>query len=141
MSYTTKQQMIDRFGQVELVQLTDRGADPQGVIDDAVIERALADADALIDGYLAGRYATPLSPAPALIVQLAADIARYKLFDDRAPEEVRLRFQDAVRTLERLQTGAVTIAAPPPAAPISAAGQPKVESQDRLFSRDRMTGF
>ena len=42
-----------------------------------IIEGAIADADAEIDGYLAKRYAVPLSPAPKVINKFSKDIAVY----------------------------------------------------------------
>ena len=58
MTYATRDELQERFGLDELTQLTDRmGA---GVPDDNLVARALSDADAEIDGYLAVRY--QLSP-------------------------------------------------------------------------------
>ena len=44
MSYCTRQNLIDRFGEPELIQLTD--LDNLGVIDDTVLNQAISDADA-----------------------------------------------------------------------------------------------
>lgn len=53
MSYATQQNLVDRFGQVELVQLTD--LENTGALNTTRLAAALADASATIDGYLAGR--------------------------------------------------------------------------------------
>ena len=45
-----------------------------------IIDAAIADADAEIDGYLAKRYAVPLAPAPRVINKFSKDIAVYNLF-------------------------------------------------------------
>lgn len=108
MTYATLADMVDRFGETELVQRTDRV--DCGTIDTVVLERALADADAEIDSYLATRYALPLASTPAVVNRLACEIARYRLFDDGVPETVRVRYQDAVSLLKRLASGDVVLA-------------------------------
>ena len=45
-----------------------------------LIEAAIADADAEIDGYLAKRYTVPISPAPRVLNKFSKDIAVYNLF-------------------------------------------------------------
>ena len=107
MTYATQQDMNDRFGAVELAQLTDRTNGT--TVDAAVLARALADADAEIDAYLGTRYALPLTSQPPVLARLAADIARYRLFDDRTTEAVRQRYADAVKLLRDMSTGAVRL--------------------------------
>ena len=110
MPYATQADLEARYGADELTQLTDRiGA---GVPDAAVINRALADADAEIDGYLATRYALPLPTVPPVLARIACDIARYRLWEDRASEEVRRRYEDARRILESIANGRVSLGLP-----------------------------
>ena len=102
MPYATQSDLEERFGPQELAQLTDR---VDGLMPDpAVIARALADAEAEIDGYLAARYTVPLSAVPAVLVRLTCDIARYRLYDDRVTEAVRNWFlrMETRAELERL---------------------------------------
>jgi phage gp36-like protein len=94
MPYATKQDLIDRFGEPELIELTDR--DDSGAIDDTVLDQALADAQEEIDTYVGARYRLPLESTPQILVRWCADIARYHLYDDAAPEQVQKRY-DAVR--------------------------------------------
>src|SRR5574341_1516172 len=104
MGYAVKQDMIDRFGDVELKQLTDRtGA--IDTIDDTVLGKALADADAEINGYLAGRYTLPLASTPLILVGMACDIARFRLYKPQATEEVRQRYEDAIKYLTKVAEG------------------------------------
>lgn len=107
MPYATRADLEIRFGAAEVAQL----ADPYGAgaPDDAVLTPALADADAEIDAYLVGRYTLPLAAVPANLARIACDIARYRLWKDQASEEVRMRYQDAVRYLERIASGAIPI--------------------------------
>ena len=71
MTYASQQDLIDRFGETELKQLTDRDLDD--AIDAVVVEQALADADKTIDAYIGRRYDLPLASTPALLIGLACD--------------------------------------------------------------------
>ena len=75
MSYATIAQMTERYSAAMLIALTDRAEVPTGAVDEAVVTRALAEADAMIDGYLAGRYALPLTSTPPLLTDIAQAIA------------------------------------------------------------------
>jgi len=137
MPYTTQAALIDRFGEEELLQLADRDGD--GVIDTAVVDQAITDADAEIDGYLgAGGYTVPLDPAPTVIASLSADITRYRLHDDLAPPAVRTRYEDARRMLEAIAAGRVSLGANDAT---GSAGSPEFEAPGRVFSRSTLEDF
>ena len=139
MSYATQQDLIDRFGREELAQLTDR--DSGQVIDAEVLGRALTDADAEIDGYLAARYCLPLASSPAVLTRLAADIARYRLWADRASEAVRKRYEDAVRDLRQISSGAIVIDGAAPLAPAASGITVAQRSPDPLFGRSTLDSY
>jgi phage gp36-like protein len=107
MSYATPEDMLTRYGADELAQMSDPFG--TGEADAAVIDRALADAHAEIDAYLIGRYSLPLAHVPAALARIACDIARYRLWADRASDEVRRRYEDARRLLEQIGNGSVSI--------------------------------
>lgn len=104
MSYCTQQDMVDRFGERDIITLTDIGVPATGAIDVTVLTRALDDASAQIDAYLAARYALPLTSVPQILVQSACDIALYLLHRD-PPEPVIKRRDSAVAFLKDLATG------------------------------------
>ena len=106
MAYCTKQNLIDRFGEIELIQLTDR--DNQGIIDETVIAQAIADAGAEIDGYL-NRYALPLANVPSNLVRMACDVARYYLYDDAMIESVQIRYDSVIKYLSAVAKGLITL--------------------------------
>ena len=90
MTYATPQDMINRYPNRDLVQLTNE--DPTATtINTAPITQALGDASAEIDGYIEGRFTLPLSDPPAILNRLATDIAMYRmqslrpLHDSRTP--------------------------------------------------------
>ncbi len=113
MTYATQADLETRFGADEVLQLVDRDGD--GEADEGVVAGALAEAAAEIDAYLAGRYPLPLATTPGVLARLACDIARYRLYIDVAPEEVRKRYEDARRLLEGIAAGRVSLGLPAPA--------------------------
>lgn len=111
--YAIRADMITRFGDNEVVMLTDRNR--SGQIDDAVLDQHLADAAAEIDGYLAGRYPLPLATPPRVLTGYACDIARYRLCGSMAmvTDDIRDRYRDAVRFLEHVASGKVSLGGMP----------------------------
>jgi phage gp36-like protein len=142
MTYATQQDLVDRFGQDEIRQLSDR--DGLGAIGDAAVARALGDTATLVDGYLMGRYALPIAgTVPPLLVALACDVARYKLHTIDAPELVRRNYEDALKRLAEIQAGRIVLAiagVEPASADPSRTGI-LVSAPERVFSRETLDGF
>jgi phage gp36-like protein len=141
MPYVTQAQLIDRFGEQMLIALTDRGQDALGVIDTDVINRALAETDALIDGYLSGRYALPLTTTETLLVGVAGAIAIYTLHRYEAPEKVQADYKMAIRTLEQLSTGMIKLTAAGVEAPSNGTTGVQITDRERPFTEDNLKGF
>lgn len=142
MTYATQSDMTDRFGAVELAQLTDRVNGT--VVDTTVLGRALTDADAEIDGYVATRYALPLASTPVVVLRLACDIARYRLYDDAAPNQVRQRYEDAVSLLKKIASGDVQLAGSTLLAPAVGTGfgnAVAVKVPDRVFGPCQLQSY
>ncbi len=137
MTYATQQDLIDRFGEKELLELTDRAN--TGSINATVVSRALTDADAEINGYLAARYTLPLASVPEVIVRLASDIARFYLYDERATEQVSKRYDNAVKLLRSIASGAVTIGVDSQNAQPATEGGAQTQANDRVFTVGRPT--
>jgi phage gp36-like protein len=107
MAYTSTQQLIGRFGEHELIQLTDRyGA---GVIDTQVAAQAISDANAEVDAYLRVRYPLPLVAVPEELIRVASDLARYQLYDNQMVELVQDRRDQAISFLKGLSSGTVAL--------------------------------
>lgn len=129
MAYCSESDLIERFGEAEITQLSDRAG--LGVLDSAVIAGAIADADAEIDGYLSGRYALPLASVPAVMVRLACDIARYYLFGHDVTDLVRERYEQAIGYLVKIATGAIGLG---PEDPGPDSGTATIQSDARAFA-------
>ncbi|CDI04308.1 conserved hypothetical protein [Candidatus Competibacter denitrificans Run_A_D11] len=140
MTYATQTHLEDAFGAVEIRQIADR--DGSGAADAAAIEAVLTRADAMIDGYLAGRYALPLvAPYPPIIVGTACDLARYWIFDDAAPEEVRKRFEFAMAWLKDVASGKAVLSLPLATAEVAAIGSPEFSAPTRVFDATTLARF
>ena len=103
MPYATPQDLIDRFGETELLDLTDLAG--IGVVDEAKISAAVAEADAEIDSYLRGRYALPLAPVPKLLTRLACELVRESLHTNAPSDTVKGRAEAARRLLRDISSG------------------------------------
>ena len=139
MPYATQANLVDRFGETELVQLTDRATPPAGTIDATVVTRALTDADNKINSYLAARYTLPFASVPEILLQLACDIARYYLYEDRVTEIVQKRYDNAIAQLRDISAGKASLgldAEGDVAAP-AAGGGPVASGGDRVFTRGK----
>ncbi|MCX8016394.1 MAG: DUF1320 family protein [Rhodocyclaceae bacterium] len=142
MSYATVDDLIARYGEAEVIQRTDRAN--AGVVDADVAQRALDDAAAEIDGYLAARYALPLPTVPATLVRLACAIARYRLWEDVASERVRQDYEDARRLLEAISRGAVSLGLPAALPPDQKPGLSLAAAKSGpapVFGPDQMGGY
>lgn len=138
MSFFDRADYIARHGEQELVQLTDRNGD--GLEDADVLDKAAADADAEINAYIGARYTLPLASTPELLKRIARDLVRYFLFDQRAPEEVRLRYQRSIKLLESIRSGDTSLGLPPAATPAGGGvigGEILATGPARIFGRGR----
>ncbi|MFR3319608.1 MAG: Mu-like prophage major head subunit gpT family protein [Sutterella wadsworthensis] len=112
-----------------------------------IIEGAIADADAEIDGYLAKRYAVPLSPAPKVINKFSKDIAVYNLFsrigiDESTDQKTYLnRYNAAIKFFELVADGKVSIGTEADDPASAAATGFSAKSNTRLFTRGSMRGM
>jgi len=84
MTYATEQDFLDRFGEQEIVELTNLYRPSATVVDTDVLERNQESAFATINGMIANCPAVaallPLSaPYPPLLVQYELDLTRYYL--------------------------------------------------------------
>lgn len=128
MAYASLADLVARFGQRELAELTDQDNMPPSVIDEDRVQTALDDAASVVDSYIGQVYKLPLvgcakpvtvpgaEPeyvAPPHLVRLTCDLARFNLYDDLAPEnEVARRHAAAKKELEAIAQGKAVLACP-----------------------------
>lgn len=137
MAYATPADMLARYGHTQLAQLCDRGQAQASVVDSDVLATALSDASALIDGYLVGRYALPLIPAPAVLMPICCQLARYNLMT-HAPDDKALKdYEGAVKFLTLIAEGKTTLLPPAAAPSLAGAGAVVFSPGAKVFGRDR----
>ena len=144
MSYATAQDVINRYPNRDLVQLTNE--DPTATtVNTTPITQALDDASAEIDGYIEGRFTLPLNDPPAVLNRLATDIAMYRMQSLRPLhdlEDARKRYEDAVAMLEKVAAGELTLGLSVDGKEPPIAGQVEtVEGPKRVFNRDKLKGY
>lgn len=106
MPYATVADMIAAFSEEEILQLSNIDYPEATTINEDVVNRAIADAAAQLDSYLATRYQVPLSdPVPAIIRNYTCDVARYLLDKDRPRDEVTRRRDLVFYYLKDLSAG------------------------------------
>lgn len=141
MAYATTADLIEAFGELEIIQLTDRADPPAGLVDDQVAASALEYADNLIDGYIGPRYRLPLSQAQPMLKGVAQDLAWCRL-QRQLTEDAKRRNDAALKILQQLAAGTLTLPGETGTVqPIGGGSTILVKSQDRIFSRDRMDGL
>ena len=136
MAYATQADMVKKYSEQQLVELTDRAEELTGEIDGDILSAALDDASALIDSYLRRRYALPLSPVPAVLRNVCATVAYYELHRGRYADETRKAYDDVMGYLSQLSAGTVVLDVAG-TEPTSAPAQAVADMVDRRFSRKK----
>lgn len=137
MPYCAWDDLEQRFGS-EISDLIDR--DNDDVDDVGVLNTAIEEADALIDGYLSSRYKVPLTTVPVLIKKISCDIVRHSLWDDKAPDEVTKRYEKAIAFLKDISKGIIQL--PDADTAERQTAQPlMVEANERVFTMDTLSDF
>lgn len=141
MAYCTLDQLIAQYGEPLLREATDRGDVATGEIDAVAVARAIASADALIDGYLKVRYALPLVSTPALVTEWSMVIALYKLHPAVAAEKVRQDYQDTMKMLAQVSAGTLKLDVAGIEPTSSGSGEVRTNDPDRRLSADDLTSY
>jgi phage gp36-like protein len=143
MPYSTLTDIEDVIPQAFVVQLTnDTGG---ATVDQAKVDKAISDADELIDGFLRGRYTLPLSSLPNLVRKFSVDIAVFNLYSRRpeleTPENVVTRYKDALKLLEQIQKGLVTLGIAGAQTPEPGEFKTNKTEEDRIFNKETLDQF
>jgi len=141
MSYATATDLRQWIDEAALVQLTDD--QDAGTADEDIIESVLEAASTEIDGYLGGRYELPMAAPPAILKKLCVDIAGWLLHvrrDVGAPEHWQRRYDNAVRFLEQVAAGKITLGAGDPVK-TTGSDTASITGPERLMGREGLKGW
>ena len=141
MAYTDLDQLTDRFGAQMLVNLTDRSDPRTDAVDTNIVDRAIADTQAVIDGHLVGKYALPVSIVPPLIAELAATIAIYKLHIYTPEGKIGEDYKQALRSLESIARGTIKLSIEGAPAAAGQSSGARMTDRKRPMTAKNMTGF
>lgn len=136
--YTSREAMVNKFGEREVIALTDR--EPYtDEINDTVLDDAIAAVCGEIDSHIGARYNVPLNPVPKVLTQLASDMVRYYLTGAASTETnpIVARYNNAVKFLKSVAKGEVTLGGMPNNAGVAptTANTVHMVSGGRVFER------
>jgi len=142
--YIDQTALENSFGAARIIELVDLDAD--GEVDAETIADAIERAESTVESYLARRYdLTALrAAAPAVVVELASDLALYELAKARDAvlvgpgTEYESIYNRAITRLEALGKGTAVLDVTTPIAEPSVV---EIDANPRLFTRETMEGF
>jgi phage gp36-like protein len=141
LTYCIQSQLEDRYGIKMLVQLTDRQTPASGLVDVAVVTRALADTDAEINSYLQGKYTLPLASTPEVLTDIALRVAIYKLHRQVASDKINDDYKMARDDLLKLSKGDRVLFVNNVEVPAGSSADVRVTEASRPFTANTMSGF
>lgn len=145
MAYCTLQELTDRYSQRMLVEISDRADAPTGMVDTDLIDRAIADGDALIDGYLKVRYRLPLAIGPGGVPRLVKDlslrISIYYAHAHVAADKIRCDYEEALATLKHISQGLIRLDLDGVEPEASGASEVRTNNPERPFTAATMKGY
>ncbi len=134
MAYATVQDMIDRFTEAEVRALAPAAAGLTPSYVATTVERALTDASAELDSYLAVKFPVPLAGGLPLLVKAACDLAREAL-DRQGREPVREAGKRARQWAKDVAAGRATLGSGPEG---DADAVPAIEGGVQILAEDRV---
>ena len=137
MAYCTQADILEVLDEDDLIQFTDD--DGAGTVDEAKVARAIADADAEIDGYCGTKYEVPFTTVPGMIRKVSVDIAVYNLEGRRSKvsEQRQARYDNAVKFLNNVARGLISLGANDPGTDDDSGPEATTPKSDRIFTMGR----
>ncbi len=143
MAYSTLDDIKKLLPEETIIQLTDD--ENLGVVNQGRVDEAIAQADAEINSYCASKYTVPFTTVPAIAKKISVDLAIYNLYSrkvDIIPETRAERYKNAIRQLEGISKGTISLGVDPaPAATTEGGAETNTTTSDRTFTKDSMEGF
>lgn len=141
MSYSNLDDLKKKIDEGVLIKLTDTSN--TGAINTAMVDRAIRDADAIINSVISRVYKTPLSPVPNAIIAISATLAisylhAFRSVDSPVWSEAQKRALAFLANIDKGEATLEGVVAEPAASDNSTA---EFTSADRKFSRDLLKGM
>lgn len=133
--YVSAHEMVERFGEDELILLSNRHDLSATSVNYSVLSRAINDANGVVDGYISGRYTIPVKQVPPILVRITCDIARYYLYDDAVTDRVQQNYDDAIEFLKNAAKGLVSLGVDADGVKPGTNNEVEINSGGRIMSR------
>ncbi|MDD9911653.1 MAG: DUF1320 domain-containing protein [Alphaproteobacteria bacterium] len=141
MTYATQADLQDRYGENELISLTNPVGD---TIDTTKVDRALADTKALIDAHLT-KFQLPLNEVPSLLENLACNIARYYLYQHSegavVTDDVKDAFHQAEKLLNKINEEKISLGLTPTNQPTAPINEVRVTSVPPVLNQSTLEDY
>lgn len=142
MPYALIADLVDRFEQDELIQISNPNDPTATAVNELKAQVAIDDAAALIDSKIGKRYTLPLATVPRLLRNLCCDLARAYLYEDRITDRVEERETAALKLLDEIRDGTLSLGLDETGGPTAASSSsPRAEGSARTFSNDLLSDY
>lgn len=111
-AYATVRDMIDRFGEVEMIHLTAKTGEPAETVDVNAVTTTIGDVSAIVDTYLRKRYQVPLDIVIPEINLGVCKLVRYELSqgEQKTPaEQTKVARDEVITWLKDVAAGRVEL--------------------------------
>ena len=113
--YATVEAMKLKFGERELIQLTETEPPYLGEINMDKLNSAMNEANSEIDAYVGSRYPLPLQVIPPFLTEIGCNLARYYAVTGDLSENdpIKNRYESSIKTLTKISKGELTLGSSP----------------------------
>ena len=145
MAYCTLADIQLKLPDAQLIRLTDD--EDAGVINTDRVQEAIDAAADEIDGWIGGRVALPLTKSVPMLTQINVDMAIYHLYSryqESIPDTRETRYKDAVKLLEKINAGDISLGVQAPPEPPAAGNYEQglqTSARTKDFSETTMAKF
>ena len=113
--YATVEAMQRKFGESELIQLTETEPPYLDAINMDKLNAAMQEANSEIDAYVGSRYPLPLQLIPPFLTEIGCNLARYYAVTGDLSENdpIKNRYESSIKTLTKISKGELTLGSSP----------------------------
>ena len=113
--YATVDAMKRKFGERELIQLTETEPPYLDTINIDKLNAAMQEANSEIDAYVGSRYPLPLQTIPPFLIEIGCNLARYYAVTGDLSENdpIKNRYESSIKTLTKISKGDLTLGGSP----------------------------
>lgn len=113
MSYATVDAMLKKFGERQLIELTDNETPYTGQINMDKLDAANEEANSEVDGYIS-RF-LPLQTIPPFLINIACNLSRFHACTTMMTENdpIKIKYDNSIKTLKLINKGELSLGGTP----------------------------